>query len=284
MSISRFLSLGPLTSVERTTDRAGRFSPAASVSVQTQNGSSFSWNSSSTTRRYRGSSPAWWTPTPRASSGRSLFPLPTEKSKSSSRSSNALRCPSANRSSPLSTSAVLQQTSRSKQNTSAGVRRRSSVPAAIPSRKAGSRSSPTQWKCSGTRRSRPSTSVTRRSRLRAIQPTNSWAAPTVADSSMTRTWAGSSDSASSQTIPRWGSLKLWNSSITTAATLVKSNASWCSSRLSSTSATTTLTGACGLTVRLPVTSPTWPRSYPHRSTVSWSSTSFWSVRAMSGVE
>ena len=148
----------------------------------------------------------------------------------------------------------------------------------------GRNSSPTQWKCSGTRRSFPSTSVTRRSRLRAIQLTNSWAAPTVADSSITRTCLGSSTSDSSHTIPRCGSLKLWNSSITTAATRPKSNSSGCSSRFSNTSATTTLICACGFTVRCPVTSPTWSRSYPHRSTVSCNSNSFWSVSAISGVE
>ena len=50
-SISFFLSRGPLTSVVRMTDLAGRLMPAASVSVQTQTLSSFSWNSISTTRR-----------------------------------------------------------------------------------------------------------------------------------------------------------------------------------------------------------------------------------------
>ena len=77
---------------------------------------------------------------------------------------------------------------------------------------------------------------------------------------MTRTCLGSSASDSSQTMPRCGSLKLWNSSITTALTSVKSNASGCSSRFSSTSATTTLIGAAGFTVRLPVTSPTRSRA------------------------
>ena len=110
------------------------------------------------------------------------------------------------------------------------------------------------------------------------------AAPTVADSSITRTCAGSSDSASSHTMPRCGSLKLWNSSITTDPTLAKSNDSGCSSRFSNTSATTTLTWADGFTVRCPVTRPTWSRSYPQRATVSCSSISFWSVSAISGVE
>ena len=57
-STSFILPRGPLSSVVSSTERAGRFIPAASVSVQTQTESIFFWNSSSTTRRKRGRIPA----------------------------------------------------------------------------------------------------------------------------------------------------------------------------------------------------------------------------------
>ena len=50
---------------------------------------------------------------------------------------------------------------------------------------------------------------------------NSVALPTVAESSSVRTCGGSRPSESSQTTPRSGSVKLWNSSITTALTLAE---------------------------------------------------------------
>ena len=87
----------------------------------------------------------------------------------------------------------------------------------------------------------------------------------------------------SQTAPRSGSLKLWNSSITTAATSSKPNSPGCSNRLSRISATTTRMRASGLTRRLPVTSPTSPAENPQRTAASCISRNFCSVRAISGV-
>ena len=53
---------------------------------------------------------------------------------------------------------------------------------------------------------------------------NSIALPTVAERSSVRTCGGSRPRDSSQTMPRSGSVKLWNSSMTTAATSLKSKA------------------------------------------------------------
>ena len=85
--------------------------------------------------------------------------------------------------------------------------------------------SPTQWNSQRhlalvARRPVPA----RRLWLVRSQCRNSTALPTVADSSSVRTCSGSSPSDSSQTMPRSGSLKLWNSSITTALTWLKSKA------------------------------------------------------------
>ena len=94
---------------------------------------------------------------------------------------------------------------------------------------------------------------------------NSMALPTVAESNRVRTRGGKSPSDSSQTTPRSGSVKLWNSSITTALSWLKSNASRCSKRFRRISATTTRTRASGFSRRLPVTRPDVVRmeSPPH---------------------
>ena len=84
--------------------------------------------------------------------------------------------------------------------------------------------SPTQWYFSGTLRSSPATNSSCRLWLCRSQCRNSTALPTVADSSSVRTCSGSSPNDSSQTMPRSGSVKLWNSSITTALTWLKSKA------------------------------------------------------------
>ena len=102
--------------------------------------------------------------------------------------------------------------------------RTASSPWAIASSCSVSSMSPTQWNFSGTFRSSPLTSSSRRLWLVRSQCRNSTALPTVAESSSVRTCSGSSPSDSSQTMPRSGSLKLWNSSITTALTWLKSNA------------------------------------------------------------
>ena len=83
--------------------------------------------------------------------------------------------------------------------------------------------SPTQMNSSGTRRSFHWTRATSRPCSTRSQRANSYGLPTVADSSSTRTLGGSSASDSSQTMPRSGSLKLWNSSMTTPATSLKSD-------------------------------------------------------------
>ena len=87
--------------------------------------------------------------------------------------------------------------------------------------------------------------------------------PTVADNSSVRTCLGSSPRLSSQTIPRSRSEKLWNSSITTALTWLKSKP--CSRRFKRISATTTSTGASGFSRRLPVTRPTSLARKPQRT-------------------
>ncbi len=112
---------------------------------------------------------------------------------------------------------------------------------------------------------------------------NSTALPTVAESKSVRTCGGSRPSVSSQTIPRSGSLKLWNSSITTALVRLKSNASRCSSRLKRISATTTRMRASGFSRRLPVTRPTSSGEKPHLTASVCISRYFCSVRAISGV-
>ena len=55
-------------------------------------------------------------------------------------------------------------------------------------------------------------------------PTKLLALPIVADSSSSLTCGGNNDSENSHTMPRSGSEKLWNSSITTAETRSKSSA------------------------------------------------------------
>ena len=112
---------------------------------------------------------------------------------------------------------------------------------------------------------------------------NSMALPTVAESNSVRTCGGSRPSDSSQTTPRSGSVKLWNSSITTALTSLKSKASRCSRRFRRISATTTSTRASGFSRRLPVTRPTSSGWNPQRTAADCISWNFCSVRAISGV-
>jgi hypothetical protein len=112
---------------------------------------------------------------------------------------------------------------------------------------------------------------------------NSRALPTVADKSSVRTCGGSRPRANSQTTPRSGSPKEWNSSITTALVRLKSNASVCSNRLKRISATTTRIRASGFSRRLPVTRPTSRGSKPQRAAAVCISRNFCSVRAISGV-
>src|SRR3954464_12818761 len=97
--------------------------PAARVSVQTTTGRSLRWKRSSTARRYFGRSPAWWTPTPRWSNRLSLGPAAWPRSSALTRSWRSFFFSSDRlRSLPMTFSATLQHSSRSKQKTRAGVR------------------------------------------------------------------------------------------------------------------------------------------------------------------
>src|SRR3954471_2852025 len=165
--------------------------PAARVSVQTQTVSSFLVNSSSTTRRYLPSMPAWWTPTPRRSICLSLGPTPSRQSSLSTASLSGPLTPGGSRSRPLSISAVLQHSSRLKQNTSAGVVRAAGSALAISTSCSPRNSSLTQRNVSGTLRSLLSTSSSLRPWLRSSHLRNSAELPTVAERRRSLTEGGS---------------------------------------------------------------------------------------------
>ena len=76
---SRTLRPSYLVSDTISTVRIGTLMPTPRVSVPQTTASRPRWVSRSTRRRYRGSMPAWWTPTPAATSRDSVLPNPVPK-------------------------------------------------------------------------------------------------------------------------------------------------------------------------------------------------------------